>query len=386
MVNEELLFKDDMMMTWMRDRFLQLLTSGRRKSSLPLKQAFDQLGLHPFYTYPAIALLQPIGMRQDPYAQTEQLRQILVQQLPETAIVYIDEQGRAAILFSWSARHLLPALQRTLLERWQLDVAFGIGQPCSQLAEVHRSFVQAEAALHSRFYRGSERLLYASDQKAYRTLAEYPEQGEKDLLAAIKSAESEHELAEAVHRFFEPLLQDGLPDIKQIYEMSMRLLIRTERKLLADHGYGESHAKTEVTAIPGMETLEELEGYLVRCYQEIRKSPVSEAKENHRRIIQKTIRFMEQECDKATLCEVARKVYMTPTYLSLLFKTNTGHTFIEHLTQIRIEKAKELLRTTHFKNYEVAEQVGYQDPRYFSQVFKKKVGVSPTEFRDAVAN
>ncbi|MFS0723481.1 helix-turn-helix domain-containing protein [Paenibacillus sp. 1P07SE] len=386
MVNEELLFRDDMMMTWMRDRFLQLLTSGRRKSSLPLKQAFDQLGLHPYFTYPAIAVLQPIGKRQDPHSQTEQLRQILEQQLPETAVVYIDEQDRAAILFSWSVRHLLPALQRTLAEQWQMDVAIGIGQPCRQLADVHRSCMQADAALQSRFYQGSARLLYASELKPYRSLADYPEQGEKELLAAIKASESEQELAEAVHRFYEPLLQEGRPDIKQIYELTMRLLIRTEKKLLADHGCGECHARTEVTAIPGMETLEELERYLVRCYLQIRKSPVSEAKENHRRIIQKTIRYMEQECDKATLCEVARKVYMTPTYLSLLFKTNTGHTFIEHLTQIRMEKAKELLRTTHYKNYEVAEQVGYQDPRYFSQVFKKKVGVSPTEFRDAVAN
>ncbi|MBW4839464.1 MAG: helix-turn-helix transcriptional regulator, partial [Paenibacillaceae bacterium] len=81
---------------------------------------------------------------------------------------------------------------------------------------------------------------------------------------------------------------------------------------------------------------------------------------------------------------VAQKVYMTPTYLSMLFRANTGKTFIEHLTDIRIDKAKDMLRTTHYKNYEVAEKVGYQDSRYFSQIFKKKVGVSPSEYRESM--
>jgi len=387
MVNEELLFRDDMMLNWMRDRFLQLLASGRRRSGQPLRQAFEQLGLHPHYTYPTIALLQLAGAQDEPAdSRTEQLRQILRQQLPETTVVYVDEQGRAAILFSWSARHLLPALQRTLTERWGLDAVFGIGQPCRQLAEIHRSCLQAESALQSRFYRGESRLLYASELQPYTPLKDYPEEGEQQLLAAVKAAESEAEVAEAVRCFYTSLLQQGMPDIKHMYELTMRLLVTTEKRLFADHGYSESHARAEVTAILDMETLEELQAYLVRCYMELRKTPLSEAKENHRRIIQKTIRLMEQDCDKVTLCVVASKVYMTPSYLSLLFKTNTGHTFIEHLTHIRMEKAKELLRTTHYKNYEVAERVGYQDPRYFSQVFKKKVGVSPTEFRDAVAN
>jgi two-component system response regulator YesN len=95
---------------------------------------------------------------------------------------------------------------------------------------------------------------------------------------------------------------------------------------------------------------------------------------------------MEQECSQASLQNVAQQVYMTPTYLSLLFKLNTGKTFIEHLTDIRIEKAKDMLKSTHFKNYEVAEKVGYQDSRYFSQIFKKKVGLSPSEYRESVGN
>ncbi|MGM7722083.1 helix-turn-helix transcriptional regulator [Metabacillus sp. Hm71] len=82
---------------------------------------------------------------------------------------------------------------------------------------------------------------------------------------------------------------------------------------------------------------------------------------NHSSIIKKTIQYMEQDCENVSLDSVAQKVYVTPTYLSSLFKLNTGRTFIEHLTDIRIQKAKELLKNTHLKNYEVAERVGYKD-------------------------
>jgi YesN/AraC family two-component response regulator len=91
---------------------------------------------------------------------------------------------------------------------------------------------------------------------------------------------------------------------------------------------------------------------------------------------------MEQECRDASLDKMARKVYMTPSYLSMLFKVNTGKTFIEQLTDIRIDKAKDMLKNTCMRNYEVAEQVGYQDSRYFSQLFKKRVGLSPSQYRE----
>ncbi|MNG05374.1 HTH-type transcriptional regulator YesS [compost metagenome] len=103
----------------------------------------------------------------------------------------------------------------------------------------------------------------------------------------------------------------------------------------------------------------------------------------NRNLIKKAITLMEEEYDRASLHYVADKVFITPAYLSALFKSKMGITFIEHLTCIRISKAKKLLKQTHLKNYEVAERVGYQDSRYFSQIFKKKVGLSPSGFRDA---
>ena len=72
---------------------------------------------------------------------------------------------------------------------------------------------------------------------------------------------------------------------------------------------------------------------------------------------------------------------MSASHFSLVFSQETGQTFKEYLTELRIQKAKELLRSTPERATDIAYQVGYNDPHYFSAAFKKKTGLSPTEYR-----
>jgi two-component system response regulator YesN len=81
------------------------------------------------------------------------------------------------------------------------------------------------------------------------------------------------------------------------------------------------------------------------------------------------------------LDEIPRKLDMTPEYLGTLFHRETGTTFSNYVKNYRISKAKELLVGTNLKLYEVAEKVGYSDPKYFSRVFKEITGQLPVEYR-----
>jgi two-component system, response regulator YesN len=82
-----------------------------------------------------------------------------------------------------------------------------------------------------------------------------------------------------------------------------------------------------------------------------------------------------------SLNEVAVQVNLSASHFSVVFSQETGQTFKEYLTEIRINKAKELLRMTSLRAADIAYQVGYNDPHYFSSVFKKNTGLSPIEFR-----
>jgi two-component system, response regulator YesN len=82
-----------------------------------------------------------------------------------------------------------------------------------------------------------------------------------------------------------------------------------------------------------------------------------------------------------SLNQVAVQVNLSPSHFSVVFGQETGTTFKEYLTEVRIKRAKELLRMTPMRATEITYQVGYSDPHYFSHVFRKQTGLSPTEFR-----
>jgi two-component system response regulator YesN len=85
---------------------------------------------------------------------------------------------------------------------------------------------------------------------------------------------------------------------------------------------------------------------------------------------------------KLSLPEVAAEAGFSPSHFSSVFHQETGETFRDYLSRTRIDHAKELLRTTNLKISQVAYQSGFGDPRHFGQVFRRKAGVSPQEFRN----
>jgi len=98
--------------------------------------------------------------------------------------------------------------------------------------------------------------------------------------------------------------------------------------------------------------------------------------------INKSIKYIKENYEKnITLEEVAEYSQISKSYLSLLFKQETGINFSAFLTNYRIEKCKEYLKESHYKIYEISERVGFDNPYYFSKVFKEKVGISCKEYQ-----
>ena len=86
--------------------------------------------------------------------------------------------------------------------------------------------------------------------------------------------------------------------------------------------------------------------------------------------------------EKISIKEIADQLYLSPNYLSELFKKHTGKTISEYLTEYRLEKACQLLDHAEYRVGDVSGMVGIHDGRYFSDMFKKKYGMTPTEYRN----
>ncbi len=100
-------------------------------------------------------------------------------------------------------------------------------------------------------------------------------------------------------------------------------------------------------------------------------------------IIRQAKKYINKNFDNPglSLNSVAKVVSLSPNHFSTIFSQKTGQTVIEYLTAARIDRAKNLLKETNLKLYEIAQQVGYNEPHYFSFIFKKHTGLSPSEYR-----
>jgi two-component system response regulator YesN len=136
-------------------------------------------------------------------------------------------------------------------------------------------------------------------------------------------------------------------------------------------------------AIERIHQMDELELYAANFIKETVESISLHKESRDQKMVNMVKDYIKQKYTKDIgLNEVADYIGFSPFYLSKWFKKLEGMSFKDYLIQIRIEKAKHLIRETRKTIQEVAYEVGYTDPSYFSKAFKKVVGISPKEFAD----
>ncbi|SCY37092.1 response regulator transcription factor [Alkaliphilus peptidifermentans] len=100
-------------------------------------------------------------------------------------------------------------------------------------------------------------------------------------------------------------------------------------------------------------------------------------------LIAKAVQYIEKNYkENISLDDVAKEINMSYHYFSKFFKDSTGKNFVDYLTELRIEKSKKILKDTSINIKEICFEVGYSDPNYFSKIFKKITGMTPTDYRN----
>ena len=133
-----------------------------------------------------------------------------------------------------------------------------------------------------------------------------------------------------------------------------------------------------LASIANLDTLQKwFMDYIANIINEVGKI----AKKHNSSIVCDVKKYIDENYDKEISLEgVAAKICVTPYYLSRLFKKEMGNTFNNYVTEVRINKAKHLLRTTYKSIKEVCFDTGFNSQPYFCMVFKKLEGMSPSEY------
>jgi two-component system response regulator YesN len=135
--------------------------------------------------------------------------------------------------------------------------------------------------------------------------------------------------------------------------------------------------------IPDTDTMEKI-AHLLSCILLIMKDRVKQTGYNP--LTLKIMQYLHSNfSEKITLDDIARLTFFSPNYCENVFKRETGRSVIDYLLQIRIEEAKRLLAEDSLALSTVAEAVGFDDYNYFSRVFKKRTGYTPSEYKKLIS-
>ncbi|PLS03732.1 response regulator transcription factor [Neobacillus cucumis] len=292
----------------------------------------------------------------------------------------LNEQHAQELAFSISKE-----IQEVIQAKLKTAVTIGISNLASQAKDIHVCYQEALAALEYRFILGKNQVIHISDMEKKQSVFSQPLDLEKKLLTNIKvgSIEETHQLIDSIFSYLE---KSGLNRCK-LYIMELLVMINKtfyELGLEAQPFWGESLGP--MTEFHQYKTMNEIKDWLKSVCKdanllisEKRTSSVKQQVEQAKQYI--LDHYADSSISLSTICKY---LHVSVSYFSLTFKKETGETFVEYLTKFRLEKAKQLLRGTDYKTYEIAEMAGYSDPQYFSTVFKKQVGVSPKDYRSSV--
>ena len=215
----------------------------------------------------------------------------------------------------------------------------------------------------------------------------YPAEREKHLEEMIVKGDAQSASADA-EQFFQWMV-DRYPD----HDMAIRLkvlefVMRAEYNVFHEGGGIKYHFLDRddyLQTVLAAENFEELKGWFMRKIAESARNVNTKADEKANRVIAKARAFIDRNFNRdLTLEEVSREVHVSPYYFSKLFKEQTGDNFINYLTIKRVETAKQLLADGRLNIKNICTEIGYNDPNYFSRLFKRFEGVTPSEYREQV--
>lgn len=261
------------------------------------------------------------------------------------------------------------------------------GVPVSECSGISSSLASAKWALNQRILRQSETIFEAKEGDVRPERSVSINLADTHLIqSAVKNGNLEA-LEECLRTILSIYFMSGHGDVRihwgiafQVFSVFMNSLMQQYESA---RGINYAEKETELRGIlEHCGTEEQFKSAFVSFLAEQMRASDEFGGRLHSNTIFKIDNYIaENYMRKITLKELADVVYMNPVYLSVYFKRSKGVNVVDYINGFRVEKAKELLRNSDETIYNISEQVGFSNPKYFTKVFRSIAGVSPSDYR-----
>ena len=318
----------------------------------------------------------------------EEYRVLMFDRTTEGKAFIIKGDSEEELLEIW--QDYLERLQRIMDAYKQVRYFIGIGVPVNRLTELPASFETASHAFAHRFLTNGSNVVDSRNLRPTGFLGDdgfdirhvNPKQLDRSKIKEFLKLGDAQETIYFVEEFFNDLGASAMESnlfrqyiTMDIYFCVMEFVedLQVPREEMAAREFNAGLVQDKEASMQYVTDL-------MNMALELRDKKASN---RYGDIVDEVMLYIEQNYadEELSLKTLASHVNFSPNHLSTVFAQQTGQTFIKYLTEYRMNKAKELLRCTGKGSSEIAAEVGYRDPHYFSYLFKKTQGMTPTQYR-----
>jgi len=280
---------------------------------------------------------------------------------------------------------IIREVRETLQLPYRDRLTIGVGNRRVRLSQMHEAYKEAEAAARQKFHLGRGKTIYYRDIETDQPVAANLDACYEQMIQAVEVGNSEltEQAVLAIFEEFARMSASAKPYVRTFcYRMISDLILMLQdanEKLEAV--FGEEHDLW--TRMDACDTLSDYHAWLRETALAVCQRLSAKRTRKNGAVIDKIVHLLETHyAEPITIDELAKRIHLTPNYISNLFKAHIGESIIDYLTRIRMKRAIQLLKDESVRIYEVAEQTGYNSTSYFSVVFKNMYGISPKDYRD----
>ncbi|OCT13006.1 AraC family transcriptional regulator [Paenibacillus pectinilyticus] len=294
-----------------------------------------------------------------------------------------EEEDQENLLFT-----LAQEVRESLHSYLKISVTIGVGERISRLASLPQSYTQAKEAADQRWFLGKNQIISMDNlEQDQESVYRFDVSQQERMVSSLKSADSE-KVREELREVYSGLSRNRTNGIAYGRNISLQLLLLASRILLELHVSKQDLEAKEnelMASVFQQETLRDLRGLVESHLLEVCERIGEKRNGKSKNVIERTRAIIDTRfAENLQVGDIATEVFLSTTYLCLLFKQETGETINEYMTKARVNQAKMLLKDPANKFYDVCYAVGYSDPSYFSKIFKKYTGYTPSSYREQV--
>lgn len=272
-----------------------------------------------------------------------------------------------------------------------------VGQPVERLSQIKKSYHTASRAFSQRYLYG-ENILYYDEMEMMEHRSGQADTNDNAYLKKVDvnalnpailqkflSNGIQEEIENFVKDYFYAIGQEPMESLvfRNYVILNVRFSVITFLKGLGCDTEGMEPENTEEILVESGKNIENAIAYAEKMISRAITIRDQNSGNKNRSILKTAVDFIDEHYmdEDISLNTAANVANVSSNHFSALFSQNMGQTFIEYLTSLRMNKAKELLRCTGMRSSEIAGEIGYKDAHYFSYLFKKTQGMTPSDYR-----